>query len=101
VQAHTVADLDRRVSQIDSAIEEAPRRGKTNAALSAMEGQRRARTGLVNERKREAGTLWWPYRPNALQWPLKGWQIETESAPIRYVAAVFCISDQERRQTGG
>jgi hypothetical protein len=44
-QAHTVADLDRRVSQSDSAIEEAARRGKTNAALSAMEGQRRARTG--------------------------------------------------------
>jgi hypothetical protein len=52
-QTHNVADLDRRVSQIDSAIEEAARRGKTNAALSAMEGQRRTRAALEDERKRE------------------------------------------------
>jgi hypothetical protein len=50
---HTVADLDQRVSQIDSAVEEAARRGKTNAALSAMEGQRRTRAALEDERKRE------------------------------------------------
>jgi hypothetical protein len=56
VQAHTVADLDRRLGQIDTAIEEAAKRGKTNAALSAMEGQRRSRAGLVDERRREAGT---------------------------------------------
>src|SRR5258708_181312 len=42
VQAHTVADLDRRLGQIDSAIEEATKRGKTNAALTAIEGQRRS-----------------------------------------------------------
>jgi hypothetical protein len=57
VQTHNVANLDRRVSQIDSAIEVAARRGKTNTALSAMEGQRPARTALVDERKREASTL--------------------------------------------
>jgi hypothetical protein len=37
VQAHTVADLDRRLNQVDTAIEEAAKRGKTNAALSAIE----------------------------------------------------------------
>jgi hypothetical protein len=57
VQVHTIADLDRRVSQIDSAIEVAARRGKTDTALSAMEGQQKARAGLVDERKREAVTL--------------------------------------------
>jgi len=50
VAAHNVADLDRRLGQIDSAIEEAAKRGKTNTALSAMEGQRRARAGLTSER---------------------------------------------------
>jgi hypothetical protein len=55
--AYTVADLDRRLGQIDTAIEEAAKRGKTNTALSAMEGQRRTRAGLVDERNREAGTL--------------------------------------------
>jgi len=57
-QAHTVDDLDRRVRQIDSAIEEAARRGKINVSLSAMEGQRRARAALVEEHKREAATSW-------------------------------------------
>src|SRR6267143_4553200 len=35
VQAHNVADLDRRLNQVDLAIEEAAKRGKTNTALSA------------------------------------------------------------------
>jgi hypothetical protein len=42
------------VGQIDTTIEEAIRRGKTNAALSAIEGQRKARAALVAEPKREA-----------------------------------------------
>jgi hypothetical protein len=54
---HTVADLDRRLGQIDTAIEEAARREKTNTALSAMEGQHRARAALADERNREAVTL--------------------------------------------
>src|SRR6266478_4333264 len=54
--AHTVADLDRRLGQIDTAIEEAAKRGKTNTALSAMEAQRRARAGLASERSEAAAT---------------------------------------------
>jgi hypothetical protein len=66
VQAHKVADLDRRLGQIDTTIEEAAKRGRTNAALSAMEGQRKARGALVDERNREAGTPpWQPCRRNA------------------------------------
>jgi hypothetical protein len=80
VQAHSVADLDRRLGQIDTAIDEAARRGKTNAALSAMEGQKKARAALVDERKREAGAL------AALQIErggvaAKSRHIETEAAP--------------------
>jgi hypothetical protein len=96
VAAHTVADLDRRLGQIDSAIEEAAKRGKTNTALAAIQGQRQARAGLVDERKREAGTL------AALQAEragvaAKGRQIETEAAPIRYVAEIIgADTDSER-----
>jgi hypothetical protein len=43
VAAGKVADLDRRLGQIDTAVEQAAKRGRTNVALSAMEGQRRAR----------------------------------------------------------
>jgi hypothetical protein len=94
IAAHNVADLDRRLGQIDGAIEEAARRGKTNAALSAIEGQRKARAGLVGERQRSAEAL------AALQTEragvaAKGRLVETEAAPIRYVAAIFSVEDQE------
>jgi len=96
VQTHTVADLDARVSQIDAAIAEATKRGRTSAALSAMDAQKKARAGLADERKREASTL------AALQVEratvaAKGRQIETEAAPIRYVAELIgADTDSER-----
>jgi hypothetical protein len=94
VAAHNVADLDARVSQIDAAIAEATRRGRTSAALAAMEGQRKARAVLVDERKREAVTLA-ALQAERASVAAKGRQIETEAAPIRYVAAVFGVADQE------
>jgi hypothetical protein len=67
VQAHAVADLDRRLNQVDVAIEEAAKRGKTNAVLSAIEGQREARQALTGERQREASLLLPISKPNGLQ----------------------------------
>ncbi len=97
VQAHVVADLDRRLDQIDGAIEGAARRGKTAIALKAIEGQRRARAGLVDERKREAGALA-ALKTERAGVVAKGRQIETEAAPIRYVAELVGVdkSDSER-----
>jgi hypothetical protein len=65
---HNAADLDRRLGQIDTTIEEAAKRGRTKTAIDAIEAQRRARAALVDERKREAATLWWARRRNAPQW---------------------------------
>jgi hypothetical protein len=48
----------RRLRQIDVAIDEAAKRGRTGTALSAMEAQRKARVGLAGERNEAAGTLW-------------------------------------------
>jgi len=42
VRAHVVADLDRRLGQIDPTIEEAAKRGRTDAVCSAIDGQRKA-----------------------------------------------------------
>jgi len=56
-QIHIVADLNRRLGQIDTTIEEAAKRGRTNAALSAIDSQRKARAALVDERNRDAGAL--------------------------------------------
>jgi hypothetical protein len=63
VQVHKVGDLDRRLGQIDTMIEEAAKRGRTKTAIEAMEGQRRARAALVEERNREAST-----KRNAPRW---------------------------------
>src|SRR5712675_2786333 len=96
-QAHTVDDLDRRVRQIDSAIEEAAKRGKTNTALSAIEGQRQRRQAIADERKREAATLLVALQAERATAAAKGHQIETEAAPIRYVAELLGASaDSER-----
>jgi hypothetical protein len=96
VQAHQVADLDRRLAQIDAAVEKATEKGRTTAAMKLADDQRKARAGLADERKREAGTL------AALQIErasvaAKGRQLETESAPIRYVAELIgADTDSER-----
>jgi len=96
VQAHKVADLDRRLNQIDSTIEEAAKRGRTNAALSAMEAQRKARGALVDERNREAGTLA-ALKAERASVAANGRRIETEAAPIRYVAELLgADTDSER-----
>jgi hypothetical protein len=96
VAAHTVADIDARIAQIDSAIAEATRRGRTKTAMATMEGQQKARTSLVDERKREAGTLEPPSRLSAPR-AARGRQIEADAAPIRYVAElVGANTDSER-----
>jgi hypothetical protein len=96
VAAHNVADLDRRLNQVDTAIEEAAKRGKTNTALAAIQGQRQARQGLVDERKREAGTLA-ALQAERASVAAKGRQVVTESAPIRYVAELIgADTDSER-----
>jgi chromosome segregation ATPase len=96
VAAHTVADLDRRLGQIDQAVEEAAKRGRTSAAVSAMESQRRARAGLAGERNEAAGTLA-ALKAERASVVAQSRQIETEAAPIRYVAElVGADTDSER-----
>jgi len=85
VAAHSVADLDRRLGQIDTAVEEAARRGKSNTALSAIEGQRRARASLADERNEAAGTLA-ALKIERATVAAKARQAEVEAVPIRYVA---------------
>jgi hypothetical protein len=96
VAAHNVADLDRRLGQIDLAIEEAAKRGKTNTALTAVAGQRNAREALVTQRQREALTLA-DLKAERAALVAKGRQIETEAAPIRHVAELIgATADGER-----
>jgi hypothetical protein len=96
VQAQTVADLDRRLGQIDFAIEEAAKRGRTTTALTAIAAQRKSREALVEQRRAEASTLA-DLKAERSALGAKGRQIETEAAPIRYVAElVGADTDSER-----
>jgi len=96
VAAHVVDDLDRRLGQIDTAIEAAAKRGKTSTALSAIESQKKARAGLAGERNEAAGTLA-ALKAERAQVAAKGRQAETEAAPIRYVAELIgADTDSER-----
>jgi hypothetical protein len=96
VLAHAVADLDRRLGQIDSTIDEAAKRGRTVTALSAIEGQRKGRESLSAQRQGEASTLA-DLKAERAALGAKSYQIETEAAPIRYVAElVGTNTDSER-----
>jgi hypothetical protein len=96
VAAHVVDDLDRRLGQIDTAIETAARRGKTNTALSAIDGQKKARAALAGERNEAASTLA-SIKAERASVAAQGRKIETEAAPIRYVAELLGVdTDSER-----
>jgi hypothetical protein len=94
--AHTVADLDRRLGQIDLTIEEAAKRGRTTTALTAIEAARKTREVLAAQRQREGKTLA-DLKAERAALGAKGRQIETEDAPIRYVAELLgADADSER-----
>jgi hypothetical protein len=96
VAASRVGDLDRRLGQIDTAIETAAKSGKTNTALSAIEGQRRARAALAGERKQAAGALA-ALKTERAGVAAQGRVAETEAAPIVYVAEMLGVgTDSER-----
>jgi hypothetical protein len=94
--AGKVADLDKQIAQIDNAIAEATKRGKTNAAMSVMEGQRKARAGLAGERDKAAGTLA-ALKTERAQVASQGHQAATEAAPIVYVAQMLGAGDDSER----
>jgi len=71
-------------------------RGRTSTALSAIEGQRKSREALSGQRQRE-GTVLADLKGRACRLGAKGKQIETEAAPIRYVAELIgADTDSER-----
>jgi hypothetical protein len=94
--AARVGDLDKQIAQIDNAVAAATQRGRTNAALSAMEAQRKARAALVAERQREADTLA-GLKTERAALAANGRRIETEAAPIRYVAELLGTNTDSER----
>ncbi len=87
LQQHSVADIDTKISQLDGAIGEMTRRGRTNSALDATKEQRK-RQALVAQRQHEAGILV-KLRSEEAGVAAKAHAIEVEAAPIRFVAQLF------------
>jgi hypothetical protein len=88
VQSHTVADLDNRLGQIDAAIGEMVKRGRTGGALEAIGAQRKAREALVSQRRREA-EVFANLKSEAGAIAARSRKIEVEAAPIMYVAQLM------------
>jgi hypothetical protein len=86
VQTQTVGDLDRRLGQIDAAIAEMVKRGRTAGALEAIGAQGKLREALVSQRRHEAETLA-ALKSEAGAVAAKSRQIEVEASSIMYVGA--------------
>src|SRR5258707_2515091 len=57
LQGSLVSDLDRRIGQIDGAIEKATAKGRTSSAMALADQQRKTRGELVAQRTSEARVL--------------------------------------------
>src|SRR5258708_16661769 len=96
VVAHSVADLDRRLGQIDTVIEEAAKRGRTNPPPSAIPEHPKAPQALTGQRQREGAALA-DLKTDRAALSAKGRQIETEAPPIRYVAELIGADTESER----
>jgi hypothetical protein len=94
LQMQTIADLDRRISQIDAVIAEMVKRGRTSGALDAINTQRKQREALVGQRRHEAETLA-ALKSEAGAVAARTRQMEIEAAPIMYVAQLMGATTEQ------
>jgi hypothetical protein len=94
MQAGDVADLDRRIAQIDTAIEKATEKGRTASAMKLLEEQRRTRTDLAAQRIREGKTLADLQVEKA---SVDGEQrkVEADLGPVKFLATMLGAGEQE------
>jgi hypothetical protein len=87
-QSAIVADLDHRISQIDAAVEEATRRGRTVGAMTLADQQRKTRDGLVATRQAASATV---IETQAQRAALTAERTRVESAmgPVQYLAIMI------------
>jgi hypothetical protein len=94
VQTGILADIERRVSQIDGAVEKATAKGRTGSAMDLADQQRKTRSSLVDERRREAQTLAGMQVEKA---SIEGERrvAEADLGPVRYLATLLGAGDQD------
>jgi hypothetical protein len=94
VQAGVLADLDRRIAQIDGAVEKATSKGRTAAAMALADQQRKTRADLAAQRKSEAKTL---AELQVQRASIDGERkvVEADLGPVRYLATLLGAGDQD------
>jgi hypothetical protein len=85
IQGETVADLDRRIAQIDAAIEQSTRLGRPVGAMTIADQKRRDRADIVAERQHQAQALSSLKMEKAKIDAQRG-RAEADVGPLRYLA---------------
>jgi hypothetical protein len=94
VQAGIVSDLDRRLAQIDGAVEKATSKGRTGSAMALADQERKTRAELVAQRTSEAKTL---AELQVQKAAIDGERrvVEADLGPVRYLATLLGAGDQD------
>jgi hypothetical protein len=94
MQAGVIADLDRRIAQIDKAVDTATNKGRTGSAMALVDQQRKTRSELAAERIREGKALATLQIEKA---SVEGERrkVEADLGPVRYLATLIGAGDQD------
>lgn len=97
IQTQTVADLDRRIAQIDAAVEESTRLGRPVGAMTIADQKRRNRADIVAVRQREAEALA-SLQIDKVRIASARKRAEADVGPVRYLSALIGMptTDLER-----
>jgi hypothetical protein len=98
VQAQAVGDLDRRITQIDAAIEESTRRGRPVGAMALADQTRRDRADLVVTRQRAAHSLADTQIEKAKVDALRR-RAQADVGPVRYLAELIGMPSTDLERT--
>jgi hypothetical protein len=93
VQSATLADIDRRLGQIDGAIEKAMAQGKVNGAMALAGDQRRNRTDLQVERM-AVGKILAELKTERARIDGERRVVEADLGPAKYLAAIVAANDE-------
>ena len=97
IQGQTVADLDRRITQIDAAVEASTRLGRPVGAMTIADQKRRERADIVAERQREGQALA-SLQIEKAKIAAQRRRAEADVGPVRYLAELMGLpaTDLER-----
>ena len=92
VQLGVVQDLDRRIQQIDRAVETATAKGRTTNAMALADQQRKTRADLATQRTAEAKTLAGLQVEKAKAEGERR-KVEADLGPVKYLAILLGAKD--------